>query len=121
MRKISILMLLTGAAYALTGCMITDYPCITDTENPNYAACATNTGDAMHDTGGWAHIVELNQSATDLNNDHIYSNFIAFVSQDSSGNQIIADVAETQFCTLGPSGPSGPSGPQPPPPRFPLP
>ena len=96
MKKISTLMLLAGAAYALTGCMITDYPCITDTENPNYASCATNTGAAMHSTGGWAHIIESSQTATDINQDETYSNFIAFVSQDSSGNQIIADVAETQ-------------------------
>lgn len=100
MKKFSMLMLLAGATYALTGCMVTDYPCITDTENPNYAACATNAGAALHATNGWAHILESSQSASDQNMDGIYTEMVPFVSQDSSGNQILASVA--QFDTVAP-------------------
>lgn len=89
MKKFSMLMLLAGATYALTGCMITDYPCITDTENPDYSVCATTTGAVMHDTKGWAHIVESSQTATDNNGDGIYSTFPDFVTQDTSGAQMI--------------------------------
>jgi hypothetical protein len=118
MKRISMLMLLAAVMYALTGCMITDYPCIYDTENPNYAECyddpappiGTPPAGPLHDTRGWAHIIETSQSATDQDGDCLYAQFIPFVSQDSTGNQMIASLArrfEVPGCPAPPTGAGG--------------
>jgi hypothetical protein len=84
------LLLLAAATYALTGCMITDYPCIHDTQD--YPGCQNDPTCpiALEDTQGWAHIIETSMTATDNDGDGDYSQFMTFVSQDSAGNQMIA-------------------------------
>jgi len=95
MKKLSILMLLAAASYALTGCILTDYPCITDTENPNYGECTMTTGNILHDTQGFAHITDPQQSmnVADPDDGYVYE-FLAFVSQNSLGIHQLGTLAQ---------------------------
>ena len=95
MKRFSLLMLLAAATFALTGCMVTDYPCI---EDQDYQNC-TNEDPCepdMVDTKGWAHIIEESMTATDHDGDGDYTQFLTFVSQDSSGSQMIATMVQNQ-------------------------